>query len=439
MNFPNLIDLSSPSGWPEPCVAFSGFTMGVSGVAWTRPSELSKRLTRPCVAFLLAFSAVPCCLSQEAREEKPRSAVVSSSIGMDGRGVLQNLVQYDSIYKSGFAVTAMQRRMDPIDLPGPFFKVQARWRLTFEGNRTGYVKEVTDRENVKYLPPDQRPWTRRGMAPSIAKEEPMFVAMRNKDWGYWGDDASGVHFEYASLKVTPDGKVTQVATIRDASLYEPTALQPIAAQYSFQWALGRFFSDRLDKITHVEQSADGRLHVSALGNRRPADNGRWELEIEPAAAWMVRKARFYRTYPTGILGDMTNEGTVWSGSFCIPKTAQVNFAGIIEDIETVQATSTQYLTFEPVVNKFDEKLYQQCQQKVLHDHEPLLTVTDYRVQPRAITVRKSPESSTTLAAGAPNPALRWVIVIVNLIAISGLSAFVVLRRKWKKANRSIGL
>ena len=346
--------------------------------------ELSKRLVRACAALLFAFSALTCCLAQEVQDADPPDADFQSSSGSDDRNVLQNLAQYDSIYRAGFALSATERGLDQIGLgEGPTFRVERRWRLTYEGDRVGFVMDVTDYEEPSYLPPDQRPWEAGRPGPEL---EEMYVAVRSQKWGYWGDEACGNHYVDASLVVTPDGQVTRRGTMNCVKLHRPKDIQPIADKLSFQWALGRFFSEHIDKVTHVEESEGGRLHVSALGNRHKGHNGKWELVIEPAAAWIVREARFYgETKPDKLKVDMSNEGTVRSGSFCIPQKARVNFFGRAKE----DSASTHHFTFHPVVDEFDEELYKQCEQTVLHADQPRPTVIDKRVSPTIVTKHDS--------------------------------------------------
>ena len=179
-------------------------------------------------------------------------------------------------------------------------------------------------------------------------------------------------------------------------LYGPRDRQATVGVYYYMWALGRMFSKELDKVTRVEKSKDGLIVVSARG-RNPLyehdvnqGNGRWELEIEPAAAWMVRKARYYPSgEPDQLYTKMTNSGTVWFGSYCIPEEAAVNlFANASE-------RNTRQFTFDPVVEKFDEKLYSDVQQAVAHNKEPNLKLDDERVSPATFTEPNRPKPPVT--------------------------------------------
>jgi hypothetical protein len=304
-----------------------------------------------------------------------------SKVGSDDRNVLQNLAQYDSIYRAGFALSATERRLDYLFEDGPVYPAVKRWRLTHEGDRVGFVIDLTDYEEPSYLPPDQRP-------------EGIGLGVRIQKWGYWGDEACGNHYVEATFEVTPDGQVTRRGTMHDVSLFGPRDITPMADKASFQWAMGRFFSEHIDKVTHVEESEGGRLHVSALGNRHKGHNGKWELVIEPDAAWIVREARFYgETKPDKLKAHMSNEGTVWSGSFCIPQKAVVNVFGRAAE------HSGHSFTFDPVVDEFDEELYKQCEQAVLHGDQPQLVVTDERVSPRTITEPNRPGFKPAKARG----------------------------------------
>ena len=397
--------------------------------------ERPGRATGARVALLLPLFAACWGYDGQAQQAGSPGTNTPSSAGADGQDVLKNLAQYDSIFKSGFAATAVQRRMEPIHVPGPFYRLKSRWRLTSEGGRVGYFMEMLERENPEYLPPDRRGWANDPMSGQAARDEAMFVAMRISEYGYWGDEACGNHYQDASLKVMPDGQVTQVGTLHDTSLYPPADVSSLAQMRSFQWGLGRFFSANIEKVERVEKSADGHLLVTALGSRYQGDPGRWELEVEPAAAWMVRRAKFYRaSEPTGVAAEMTNEGTTWSGSFCIPKEAQVNFFGPIQDTKSIRQTSTQQITFPTVVDNFDEVLYERCRREVLHNTQPKLTVTDERVTPPTITHPNAPPAPE-IARKSNGPQRGWAL-IANLAVVVVLVGVALFWRGWKGPNPS---
>jgi hypothetical protein len=95
---------------------------------------------------------------------------------------------------------------------------------------------------------------------------------------------------------------------------------------------------------------------------------------------------------------MTNSGTVWSGPYCIPKEAVINCEGPIakkSETNLRRKTETKRLTFDPVVGKFDEKLYSAVRQAVGYNKEPTLTVFDNRVSPETVTEPNRPKPERT--------------------------------------------
>jgi hypothetical protein len=262
----------------------------------------------------------------------------------------------------------------------------------------------------------------------------MRIPVRTKQWGYWGQDLSGNHYEDTVIAVTPAGEVTETEAMHNSSLFAPRDEGPVAFRRATLWSLGRFFSGHLVKVTRVEESKDGRLVLSATGNKGGQQNGRWELEVEPAAAWMVRKARFYwDSFPDRINVEMRNDGSVWSGPYCIPKEAVINQWGSIDD---KRRDRTEKLTFDPAVERFDEQLYATTQQAVAQNKTPTLTLHDYRVSPPSISEPFRPKRTQPLQA-QPGNAKKWLIG-VNVVAILALLAILVFRRYRRRHGDVLG-
>lgn len=396
-------------------------------------SKLSRLWIGVCAGVSLVLSAVPPCSSQEA---KPRIAENQLPDAPDGRDVLQKLAQFDSIFKSGFRASGTMSYLDSAELTGgePYYKVRAKWRLTFESDRVAYDINVTDYETSKYLPPDQRHSAHNPLVPSWPRDKGMPVTVRLREWGYWGEEASGQHYVDACVEIAPNGKATRLGTMYNSAVSSPRSISWVGALHSFQWSLGRFFSERLDKITSVEKAPDGRLRVSALGSEYKGSNARWELEIEPSAAWMVRRARFYGRSGR-IRAEMVNEGTIWSGPFCIPERARINPYGPIVNIDnevpnTNTGSQTKCLEFQTAAGGFDEDLYKQAEQALLHCKEEKFTMTDERVSP-TITTQPNTLARKPVAMEPPPASRKWVVA-ANVFAILVLITVFVLRRRWRR-------
>lgn len=307
--------------------------------------------------------------------------------------VLENLKKYDAIYESGFSASGTGEGKDLLTLrSGAFLGVKRRWKLTYGDDRFGYTADVIDHEKLRYQHVAERQGTeRRPVGQTSGQDEnadrpglPTWI--RTRRWGYWGHDLSGHYYEDTLFEVTPKDEATVRAKGLKVCVHGPRDIGPTPSKYGFLWAFGRTFSKQLDKVTRVEQSKDGLLVVSALGRGHGHTNGRWELDIDPDAAWMVRKARFYsNAQPERLVTEMTNSGTVWSGSYCIPKEAKINC------FRPIGAVETKHLTFDPVVGSFDERLYSTVQQAVVHNKEPRLEVHDYRVSPKTVTQPNRPK------------------------------------------------
>jgi outer membrane protein assembly factor BamB len=270
--------------------------------------------------------------------------------------VLKNLADFDSIYESGFTVSAICQTNDFMlfDRRRLSIGVSKRWKLTMEGERIGYRMDLMDYEKPK-------------------NDQPIVTSVRNRQWGYWGKDLSGNHYEDKVLEISADGTVTENGTMHNSSVFAPNGLGPIAPKQTFLWSLGRFFSKQLDKVDKVEKSPAGLLLVSASGRLRDGIAGRWQLQIEPGADWIVRKAQFYGDDDGDrVRAEITNEGTFRSGAYCIPKKAAGNCFGTVAQLGTV------HFTYDPAVEKFDAKLYAEAQNAVARNQAPNLTVIDHR-------------------------------------------------------------
>jgi hypothetical protein len=313
---------------------------------------------------------------------------------VENADVLRNLADYDSIFMSGFTVSGTQTGKDIIIIRGPRLEgVKREWRFTFGDDRVAYRMNIVDYQKPKYdqLEPHPDPLQKK-----------RFVGIRTRQWGYWGKDLSGNHYEDTVIAVAPTGEVTEKGKAYGSSVFGPNDVGPNAPKNIFLWSLGRFFSKHLNKVTQVKKSSDGRLSVSALGAQSEGYNGRWELEIEPDAAWMVRRARFYwDRKPETIHTEMNNTGIIWSGPCCIPKNAECNYWGPLDGADAVQ------ITFEPTVEKFDEKLYSEAHEAVANNKRPTLKVHDFRVDPPVWSSPNTPESTQI----EPRPLGRkWLLV-----------------------------
>jgi hypothetical protein len=297
----------------------------------------------------------------------------------DAGTVLEKLKAIDAAFETGFTVSGTEEGKDIISIKAfTLMAATRKWTLTYGGaDRVGFLKELTDHESPKL-----------GGLPGA----PHTVAIREKTWGYWGRDLSGLHYDDPTVDVGPGGKEKPFGKLSDSIIYPPKAAGPLAPRWELLLSLGRFYSPLISKISRVEKTDGGRLAVSAQGSLNQKEKGRWELQIDPATAWMVRKACFYPDVGPNQIGfEMKNEGAVWSESRCVPMTAVINVWDSIENKSPLIESATKHLTFKRYLGRFDEQLYKSAEQAVAHNTDENLTVHDWRVSPATFNQPNRPK------------------------------------------------
>ncbi len=113
----------------------------------------------------------------------------------------------------------------------------------------------------------------------------------------------------------------------------------------FQLALGRGFSQFIQFIHEVTESSDGRLQVVAPGNYGPTLWGVWHLEVEPAADFLVRKARFVAVGEKEAEVLVSTEGLHQSQGLIVAEKGHVGW--LIDDMNT-HNVSVELQSIRPV-------------------------------------------------------------------------------------------
>jgi hypothetical protein len=391
------------------------------GSRCNRPSPLFDDVARLFLLFLLAAAAL--------RLASANADAGDGDNDLDSTLVMQKLADYDSILIAGFTVSGTQTSNESIQPRAPLLKgVNRKWKLTFGGDRVGYRIELVGVPALKYED------IKNAEEQSEERQTARSATIRTKQWGYWGNDVCGLNEEYTVYDVDPTGKVTEKSRIYDSRLWHPTAAGPIAQERVLLWSMGRLFSRQIEQVTRAEKLADGHMLVSARGEQSPGYKGRWELDIDPAAAWMVRKARFYWDgAPEQPRAEMKNEGASWSGPHCIPKDANCSYwASLDRDGEAV------HISFDPVVESFSETLYAEARRQVTENKTRDLTVTDYRASPRIISEPNKPlPKPDSDSPPAPISSVRAWLLIGNAILVLALVALFFFRRKRPGASGAL--
>ena len=220
-----------------------------------------------------------------------------SACGQDsGDEILKRLRDFDSVYLSGFTISGTS--------PGPFKK---KWKITTSDGRIAYEEEV-----VEVL---------------ALKNKGQFVPLRRVCFvgpkAHAQYDFVGRVHEVGELPPWPENSPgLATAGCLDIAVPEaPTYKLPIK---KVLWSLGRGYSEHITAITNVKPRDDGLLLVTAEGtdvSNRPG--ARWEMVIDPKAAYMVRQAELYRGAEQTAFLSIVNSGTKWVGARCVPERTQL--------------------------------------------------------------------------------------------------------------------
>jgi hypothetical protein len=251
-----------------------------------------------------------------------------------------------------------------------------QWKITMTDGKTAYeeqVVEVLKWENIPWAQGDpSKPFklnARDETGPMIAlKSIYLFEPTMQAKYDFVGAiPPAGQPLEYT--KGAPPLSTAGSLDMDD----------PAAPTYYFEikrtlWTLGRGYSKHLTNVTKVEKQNDGLLHLVAEGtdisNRAGA---RWELTIDPQAAYMVRSAQLYVADSKDPVIAITNSGLRWENSRCVPRDANW------EDRYVVGAKATS--KFVSVSATADLDFLEQVQAAMRPPYPLHTDVTDQRMTP----------------------------------------------------------
>lgn len=311
---------------------------------------------------------------------------------LDGSALLDKLKALDDKYYS--SLTLSGTRIDTAVVDGDEPPTLKNWRLSIEGNRLALYDEVTEilRWEDVLKPGDKRPPPGSGrwwMKTQII---------------VYGDDTQRTYLSYDMPGTAVPGPIRRgtlydvaPATIGAEHIDAPGDGGVLTYVNDVMWSAGRGFSREVREVVRVSKRDDGILEVAANGASGRLGTIRWELVIDPEAAYMVRQAKMFAP---SIEGQpymvMSSEGTNWNGDCCYPSESSMSKIGARE----VPLRGTR--KFETAGFGGDEEFIESMRVALSGPFQVWMDISDYRSQPPTMTtVRPLKEQAKKVVAIAP--------------------------------------
>ncbi|UCG49518.1 MAG: hypothetical protein JSU94_06990 [Phycisphaerales bacterium] len=204
----------------------------------------------------------------------------------DARDVLDKLRAFDAVYQAGF--TAEGTGVFPGE-PG----IPARpteWKMTLDGDT------FVLREKATEVPPPDYEKTRvafRWPGRQLDYSVPGVLTRRTIFSG--PQLCSSVGFDL-TFRPDSEGRITPSGgEKRHVQLYPPDSDALGLFKMRIMFSLGRGYCRYINELESVSQLEDGAIKCTGTG--KWIWDGRWELVVDPAAAYMVRSAKFLPEIP----------------------------------------------------------------------------------------------------------------------------------------------
>lgn len=351
--------------------------------------------------------------------------------------LLKKLKNFDTVYLA--ALSAEAQVASPPALTGPGnYESNLQLRLSIDGPRRVAIEEAA-RPEIRYVAEDKNAAALRRSAVDYDDAGNMEVSVREKVVTLFDENVSAQTITDTFYSVTPAHEVKQTFQSTILSRCAPEASTLVLPLRRTLWSLGRGYADFLEEVTAVEQLADGLVKISATGIFDRGDPGRWELEVDPKASYLVRRAFFYAPNAKRPCVSMTNSDVRLNENCQYPGKATFvfNVAGLEQ---------SHHFTFAEARLDARHAYFKMAKEMVDGPLPPNCIVNDYRTEPRT-TLMTDDKGSVRGARHAPvvEPPLltpeqrsRWYwVFFLNLgvfLTISGY--FLVLRWRRERSQSS---
>jgi len=295
---------------------------------------------------------------------------------VNGLEMLKQLKSFDSVYEAAFTATGTRLFASPVRREIP--PQEKKWKISMSDGKIAYEEDV-----IEILKWEDVTWANNKQGKEVrislrgGKETMPAIVLRST---YLFGPTMQAKYDFVG-KIPPVGKLPPwpegspgLATAGSLDFDDPDA-----PTYNFEikrtlWTLGRGYSKHIADITKIEKQKDGLIFVIAEGTDISYRQGaKWELLIDPDAAYMVRSAKLFKMGNEKPIISIVNSGIKWEGSRCIPNesTWRDNYLG--GNIATSE--------FKAVSSEADVKFIRHAEMTMKSPYLLHTDVTDHRMNP----------------------------------------------------------
>jgi len=354
-------------------------------------------------------------------------------------GVLEKLRAFDAVYSNGLTFRGTVRAAAGSHAVFP--PIAMSMEFTVGGSFQGIVLKAMD--DVGQVTADNLARAKRRI--ELAKDGSGFIVdgIRTSTIGL--ETARAVYFDStkaADMQCSarygrgPDGNLQKSGDVYLGNVTPPDAPDLTLQYKKIMWSSGRGVSSYIDQVIGVDKSPEGRLLVQAEGFESQVNPGKWELEIEPTADYMIRKGRFTR-----LKGDVnfefTNQGVRKAEGLLCPASAKwTQYLGSEESVTEIR--------YDEASLSLDKDILAKARAAVEDRSRPNTMVLD-RMGGKPIAMHVDAKGRLQMDDSRGNreeavesfvsswPTRKWVFLAVNCAAILAL-LLLLIRSRFRRAS-----
>jgi len=198
------------------------------------------------------------------------------------------------------------------------------------------------------------------------------------EYGLYEDTFRGVHTTMKQYKVGADGEVAERVISPTVNLRNAQDGLELHDVYIPILSAGYGYATLLDEITEVSEQEGGLLECTGIGRYTDGTPCRWELTVDPTAAYMVRRAKCIRQDNGYVLAIMENEGAQWYSRGVLPEKARFTFD---PKHHGTSAEGSFEVTFVDLVDKADDELIADARRLLRGSFPKGTEILDWRANP----------------------------------------------------------